>query len=427
MLCLRITIAIGSLLSLAQAEYFNDFVDPPHHYHETKKRDPMTRLLDAVEAGDVPPLSEPVGRPLVERLLRELEIPVESQTLVFSKTSLQRRAVDPGNPRAVYFNEEIYLGWMPRGRIEIGSVDPHLGSVFYFQRPLDDHESPLFFESRNCLGCHAGSATNFLPGPLGRSIYPRTDGRSAGGFPHDLAGHEIAPAHRWGGWYVSGAPAGSKHFGNRLVQVREDRSLEVIPFPEPGKSLSTVMVEGDFPYGAKSDWLALLLLDHQIGMHYRLMVAHYKVRQADHDRNTEPGLPYAELPAALQKDYRRFARPVIDYLLFRNEAPLANRGALSNDSDFQRVFLAGKQVDEQGRSLKDLDLSNRLFRYRCSYMIYSDSFTQLPRGLKDVVYQGLQDFLQGGPYPGEECRAIHSILRSTLPDWPFPAYDRETE
>ena len=55
---------------------------------------------------------------------------------------------------------------MPDGRVEIASFDPELGPVFYFQRPLEDRKSRLLVRTRSCLGCHAGAATNFIPGSL---------------------------------------------------------------------------------------------------------------------------------------------------------------------------------------------------------------------------------------------------------------------
>ena len=67
---------------------------------------------------------------------------------------------------------------MPGGRIEIASMDPLVGPVFYYERPLDSgNDRPVFAKSRRCIGCHAGSAANFMPGLLGRSVYP-TAGRA---------------------------------------------------------------------------------------------------------------------------------------------------------------------------------------------------------------------------------------------------------
>jgi len=408
-----------------QAEFFNDFVDPPHHYRETEKRDPMTKLLRRIAAGEVEPVTEPQGKPLVKRLLRELDIPVESQVLVFSKTSLQKRAVNPENPRAIYFNKEVYLGWMPGGRIEIGSVDPWLGSVFYFQRPLDEMEGPLFVETRRCMGCHAGSATNFLPGPLGRSVFPGPDGRSLRSVPHELTGHEIPIEDRWGGWYVTGRHGKLRHLGNAIAfRTPEGRvELDRDQFANLDR-LEPFFSPEAFLYGDRSDLLALLLLDHQVGMHYRLMEAHYRARQAFFDHGVEDASRFNELPATLRREVREFARPVVSYLLFQDEAPLGDE-VLQTDPGFREVFLRQAKRTPDGHSLRDLELDGHLFVNRCSYMLHSHAFLELPVPLKEAVYGSLHEILAGQqPAAGyeylgaEERKRILKILRETVADWP---------
>ena len=108
---------------------------------------------------------------------------------------------------------------VPGGRIEIASFEPELGPIFYFQRKLDDTSSRLFERTRSCLGCHAGDATNFLPGPLGRSIYPDRTGRSMKNVRgYRRSGHQIPMELRWGGWFVSGRHGEMRHMGNALAE-----------------------------------------------------------------------------------------------------------------------------------------------------------------------------------------------------------------
>ncbi|MDP7495664.1 MAG: hypothetical protein QGI77_04500, partial [Roseibacillus sp.] len=145
-----------SLLALAtsplgMAQFYNDYELEPHGYFIRDAKDPATTLLKRVQDGEVL-IKEANGKPLVERLLQELDLDKSTQVLVFSKTSLQRRTVSYNNPRALYFNESVYLGWMPGGRIELASFDPELGALFYLQRKLDDKTSPLFTRTRSCLG-----------------------------------------------------------------------------------------------------------------------------------------------------------------------------------------------------------------------------------------------------------------------------------
>ena len=174
-----LSLILGALATapLALAQFYNDYDLEPHGYFTKEAKDPTTLLMKRVQRGEVV-ISEQTGKPLLGRFLKELQLHEDTQILVFSKTSLQRRAVSYSNPRAIYFNESVYLGWMPNGRIEIASFDPELGPIFYFQRRLADKSSPLLTRTRSCLGCHAGDATNFLPGSLGRSVYPDRSGRS---------------------------------------------------------------------------------------------------------------------------------------------------------------------------------------------------------------------------------------------------------
>src|SRR5438477_12462800 len=61
-------------------------------------------------------------------ILKQLNVPISSQTLVFSKSSFQLSQIGPDSPRAVYFNDDVYVGWVNHGQfIEIAEVDPQNG------------------------------------------------------------------------------------------------------------------------------------------------------------------------------------------------------------------------------------------------------------------------------------------------------------
>src|SRR6185503_18109094 len=108
-----------------------DYEQPPISYSSARAEDPAAMLDRAVSAGKVQ-LARDEKRGYLESLLRELKIPVSSQTLVFSKTSFQRDRISPQRPRAVYFNGDTYVGYVPGGDvIEIASTDPKLGTTFY--------------------------------------------------------------------------------------------------------------------------------------------------------------------------------------------------------------------------------------------------------------------------------------------------------
>ena len=74
-------------------------------------------------------------------------------------------------------------------------------------------------------------------------------------------------------------------------------------------------------------------------------------------------------------------------MLFRDEARLTDR--IKGTSSFASDFAARGPRDSKGRSLRDFDLKTRLFRYPCSYLIYSRAFDSLPDEVKDHIYERL--------------------------------------
>ena len=405
------------------AQFYNDYELEPHGYFSKDAKDPTTLLLKRIQRGEVV-ITEANGKPLVERFLKELKLDKDTQVLVFSKTSLQRRAVSYNNPRALYFNESVYLGWMPNGRIEIASFDPELGPLFYFQRQLDDKTSPLFARTRSCLGCHAGDATNFLPGSLGRSVYPDQTGRSIKSLDdYRRSGHHIPLHDRYGGWFVSGNHGTMRHMGNAIA-TREngkvsidrekfvnleklDRFFRTESYPAPGSNIA-----------------ALLVFDHQVTMHHRLVEAAYRARQSLFDSKLDPGeMDVSKLAKGRSmEEFMEGRDKVIDYMLFREEIAIPR---VSCDPHFRRAFTANRLPDQKKRSLKDLRLDGRIFENRCSYMIYSPTFEHLPPMLKGAIYRRIHQILTAKkPIEGfehleqDEKQRILEILHATKDDLP---------
>ena len=418
---LRFVLLILTLSTVsARAQFFNDFDQPPHDYWTAQMSDPMTRLLAKVDRGEKV-ISEEPGLPLVRRLLKELSIPVESQVLVFSRTSLQRGNVSPANPRAIFFNEETYLGWMPEGRIEIASSDPERGSVFFFQRKLDDRRGKLFARDRVCIQCHAGSATNFLPGLLARSVYPDGRGRSLKSVDSfERVGHHVPLDDRWGGWYVTGGHDELHHMGNAIAS-RNERGLELTRNDAVGqKGLKHSFNVSKYPV-ATSDVTALLVLDHQVSMHFKLMEASYIARQAIHDASRKGQENSIDSQESVARALSLAVEQVVNHLLFADETPIGGKST-RGDGVFVKSFLSRRVADRKGRSLRDFNLEDRMFRYRCSYMIHSRSFSGLPGALRKSIFHRLNEVLASKTplkdydyfVPGERS-AILEILNETLP------------
>src|SRR5436305_9766367 len=123
----------------------------PINYSTAQPHDAVAALKARIASGQVIPGED--GRQIVQTLLRELQIPVESQLLVYSKTSLQRQRIRPDHPRALYFNDTCYVGWVPAGLVEITAIDPFLGPIFYSLDPSAGltNEQRTILRDSDCL------------------------------------------------------------------------------------------------------------------------------------------------------------------------------------------------------------------------------------------------------------------------------------
>jgi len=369
---------------LAQADMYEE---APIRYSERTPNDILAKRGKEIAAGMA---KLKPGLPQLRHLLKELEIPEASQCLVFSKTSLQVAHIHPGNPRAIYFNDDLYVGYVPGGDIELSTVDPELGAVFYLipsdKIGVDAH--PYVRQAR-CMDCHGGSRTRGWPGFLVRSVYTERSGQpdfSRGSF---LSTDASDFRERWGGWYVSGSIGDTKHMGNRILDEGE-----LVPAFK-GK-LAEQFDKERYP-NTDSDALALLLLEHQASVHNALIRANLEFRRAVHMRagiakalgepadGTLRGSALTVAESQVEK--------VLDVLLFKHEFRFD--GDVSGVGAFEKVFLSKRKASKDDRALRDLRMNGRMFTYRCSYMIHSQSFDHLPATLKAMVYDRLLKVLLG--------------------------------
>ena len=152
-------------------------------------------------------------------------MPVSSQMLVFSKTSLQRQRISPRHPRALYFNDDVYVGFCQGGDVlEISAVDPQLGTVFYTLDQDGDRASRAS-PARPTTACSATAPRRrrAFPGHLVRSVFADADGQ-----PILLGGtyriDQTSPLEkRWGGWYVTGTTASRRTWATSIVARRAIR------------------------------------------------------------------------------------------------------------------------------------------------------------------------------------------------------------
>jgi hypothetical protein len=298
----------------------------------------------------------------LKSVLELLDVPVESQVMVYTQTSLQAPHIRMNNPRAIYFNDTVSVGYIRgAGLIEIVAQDAAMGSVFYTVRE-EQTQQATFGRDQQCLRCHLSWDTLGVPGLSVLTTFPRKSEMDyANGGTVD---HYKPIEERWGGWYVTGKKVPARHMGNYPLIVPKG-----ITTPPPAR----VSLEGQFdldgyltPY---SDIVALMVLEHQ---------AHFSnlVTRAVWETKLGETLRIAEAADALA-----------DYMLFVDEAKIP-AGGIEGSSGFAEKFSA------RGK-LYELDLKTRLQKYPLSYMIYSPAFKSLPDAPKNLVMGKINRVLSG--------------------------------
>lgn len=408
-------------LGMAQDRY----EEAPINYSSTPASNVVSALQESIEANTAS-LSHEEDFGYLRSVLAALKVPVESQVLVYSKTSLQQQYISPETPRAIYFNDDVYIGTVPNGAvIEVSVADPNLGAVFYALSQESDARPAFSRKQDDCLQCHGSTLTDGVPGHMVRSVF--TD---ANGFPILKAGSRVTTQlspmeERWGGWYVTGTHGAARHMGNVLATETDNDALldreaganrtSLDPRVDPGKYLA--------PH---SDIVALMVLEHQTRMHNLMTQVNFETRIALKDQAIMDEMlerPADTLSESTQRRIANVANKLVDYMLFVKEAPL--RAPVAGTSGFKEYFEQLGPKDSEGRSLREFDLESRLFKYPLSYLIYSPQFDGLPKEAKDYVYMRLWNLLNGAGEPAtyahldaERRKALREILRDTKPSLP---------
>jgi len=401
-------ISVFSALAIAQKAY----EAAPIHYYESEAVDKISALFaDPENLADW----EKSGRSsFLNSFLDAFEIPADSQTLVFSKTSLQASRIRPKNPRAIYFNDEIYVGWVPGGDfLEISVPSPETGTNFYVME-MDGDRPELIRETHDCLQCHGGSLTRDVPGHLVRSVYPDLSGQ-----PIFKAGTRVVdqttPLHeRWGGWIVSGTPL--PHRGNLIYR-------ETSTGAEPDSEFTIDDVPSSGYPSEGSDVVAHLLLAHQTKLHTLFADLILSTRRAFHDQKVMDELLKRDDPISdsTARRIKHASDKVLQYMFFVDEAEIPKID--QSLSPLAQAFNEREPRDSKGRSLYKLRLNGRFFRYPFSYLVYSDTFKELPVEALDYLWPEIKRILDPTiRYKGYEHLsrrdkiAIREILLETHPD-----------
>jgi hypothetical protein len=417
--CLGQIPAIGALRAADELDL------PPIEYSTTAPVNPVSALQGRIERGETSlPYEKHFG--YLRGLLKELSIPADSQMLVFSKTSLQLQRISPRTPRALYFNDDVYVGFCQNGDVlEISTADPRLGTVFY---TVDQKEAPAPKFTRqveSCLICHSSSRTENVPGHLVRSLYADRKGMpiySGGSFNVD---HTTPFEHRWGGWYVTGTHGDQKHLGNLTIATKE---VPARVDNAAGQNLLQLpdLVEKDGYLETGSDIVALMVLEHQTLVHNRITRANFAAREALHadaEMRKILGKPDGEFLDSTQRRIANAGDKLVNALLLVGEPKLTS--PVRGTSTFTETFQTAGPRDPQGRSLRDLDLETRLFKYPCSYLIASRSFQELPEPMRSHVWKKLREVLVLGQereryshLSDEDRIALVEIIQATVPGVP---------
>ena len=342
-------------------------------------------------------------------VLDALGVPRSSQMLVASKTSFQRERISPRNPRALFFNDDVYVGFIPGSPLlELSVTDPQLGAVFYTLEQTANTR-PRFVRTDQCLECHASAKTMGVPGHVVRSFATDEEGVVDLSSGISLVNHRTPLAERWGGWYVTGTSGGQAHRGNLFGKEAFARYEKDPAASGDLEELKQLFDAERYP-APHSDIVALMVLEHQTHMHNFITRLHYEATMA--------------LQSYGHLNYlKNISESFLKYVLFTEQAPLT--AAIRGSSGFGKDFTAQGPRDKQGRSLRDFDLQTRLFKHPCSYLIYSEAFDALPERMKAHLYQRLWDILTGKDTNPDfekltpaDRRAILEILCDTKPGLP---------
>ncbi len=405
---------------------------PVMRYGTRNPTDRVAELQRRIAGGQIELSFEP-GQGYLASLLASLDVPASSQMLVFSGTSLQARLVSSDTPRAIYFGDDVYVAWLQGSDfLEIAALDPDLGPVFYTLTQEESDTPDFRRETETCLECHDtyGLSGGGVPRLLIGSGPTDAMGRMASHEGWILTTDQTPVSRRWGGWYVTGTHGDQRHAGNIVVRP----SNVSAPPDTPARSGEAAdgnrtdlsgLLDTDPYLTGHSDIVALMVVEHQIYVQNLLTRVNWEVRTLLDAPSVGAGRAPVSVGGVgddLEARIAAVVEPLGRAMLFVDEATLA--GLITGTSGFRSDFESRGPVDGEGRSLRHLDLSRRLFRYPMSFLVYSEAFDGLPSEAKEQVFLRVWEVLTGLDRSGEfdhlseiDRIAILEILRETQEDF----------
>lgn len=377
---LMTVVVVGGAVAAQRAGAFGESRDHPAiDYTKGVESTAVTRLNERLERGAATLTFEP-GRGYLRAVLKALEVPVSSQVLVYSETSFQARLINQSNPRAVYFNDRVAVGWVRGGEVlEIAAQDPRQGTIFY-ALPQKETAQPRLARSDNCLSCHLSWETLAVPGPFVLTTMPRASERDYVNGGH--VDHRTPIEERWGGWYVTGTRVPPSFANAPMLQPDLAKAGPRRVASRP--SLEGVFDLKDYP-APYSDVAALMVLEHQTRAINLITRAGWEFRVAQGGGESALRVLPPRADDAVND--------LVDYLLFVDEPKLT--APIAGSSGFAAEFAAAGPRDAKGRSLRDLQLTTRLMKYPLSYLVDSEQFAGLPDLVRRAVWRRIDDVLEG--------------------------------
>jgi len=396
---------------------------PAIQYHARPTNDAVAELNHDIQEGKVQ-LKFDGEQGYLRSVLDTLRIPVESQIVPFSKTSVQSYRITPKNPRTLFFNDSVTVGWVRGGFIEVAAEAPQQGVIFYTLSQRFVQKPQFVRQDGDCLGCHESLNSAGVPGMLVRSVVTAPTGNTLPWLGNNITDHRSPLEEPWAGWYVTGNSGSIRHMGNAMA-TNSDKPGSVVT----DQTLNIESLKGKFDTDAYlspySDIVALMVFEHQMHMTNLLTRVGWETRFALFERQKIGGpenLVTAN-PADSALRINDSAKELVDYMLFVDEAALGDK--IRGTSGFSEKFAGEGPFDAKGRSLRQFDLQHRLMRYPCSYMIYSEAFDALPAEAKTAIYNRLWQILSGKEKDKKYARLsrgdrknIVEILRETKKDLP---------
>ena len=401
-----------------------DFDYPTIGYAGKAKNNPVARLQERLDRGEVKLEFHP-PRGYLDSLLKALDVPPSSQTLVYSKTSLQIDVIRAATPRAIYFNDDLYVAWVQgTNLLEFAVMDSVLGQVFYTMANQEGSPAKLDREMQRCLTCH--DTFSLMGGGVPRflflSSYVGVNGEALTGDVSTETTDETPLQDRWGGWYVTGQPGALKHLGN--IQAHSADEFADLDSVRRGNVETLDSLFDTRPYVTnKSDIVALLVFEHQVYVENLITRVNFKARTVlarESGGAATDTRAWEEMSPRTQVALKAMMEPLVRAMLFVGATELTSK--VAGNSGFDAWFQARGPRDRRGRSLRELDLNTRLFKYPLSYVVYSEAFNGLPEYAKSYIYGRFADILTGrdespayAHLSATDRKALLEILTDTRP------------